>query len=451
MGIVAPVTAPTLGFATGVLSPKTGYRYVYCYRGPKHLSTASPISASTLAQTSKNITLSGSSSTDPQVTNVDIYRTLDGGSNYYFLASVANGSGTWTYTDSTADASLNNLIVAPLNHANDPPPAGINNICYHMGRLWVIVDNYVYFAGGPDTINGSPEESWPPANVFRFPGKVTAMAPTTQGLLVFTNGDSFIVRGQDSTSFYSQPWQANFGVSSQNCVVQDGDLLYIYTSRRQLFCISSTLEETGFAIGDKLLANFDPTLSYLALHRSGTDSGLFISNGTDTVYRYLITKDAWSPKASVINGVGCIKSIAITDSDYRLLGTGANGILYRDLNNWQDDGTNYTAFANIGQLVIAPLGETVTLDGVSIERMPVGSDATVAVMLQEINGTFTTLPNPVADPPLLNPSTSIITKRHYVKAAQTILPQRVRHLQVQISFPAENFKNEVLGFALLKP
>ena len=58
---------------------------------------------------------------------IEIYRNVDGGSLFYFLADVANpGAGSWTYTDSTADSGLNTAIVAPVAHANDAPPSGIS-------------------------------------------------------------------------------------------------------------------------------------------------------------------------------------------------------------------------------------------------------------------------------------------------------------------------------------
>jgi hypothetical protein len=456
-GIVAPSTAASVGTTAGSLSPTSGYRYVYVFKNSSsgHISTASPVSASTGAQTSKNFTLSGSRSTDAQVDKVDIYRTKDGGSVYYFLAEIANpGAGSWNYTDSTVDASLNTDLTAPINHANDPVPTGANNLAFHAGRLWVSVNNYVYFAGGPDVTNGVPEEAWPTGNVFVFPNKVIAFASTSLGLLVFTASDLFVIRGVDSTSFYSQKLMANFGVLDQNCVAQDGDLLFVYTATRQLFALSESLDEIGFAIGDQLKANFDPANSYLVLHRNGSDGGLFISNGSSSIYRYNVAKEAWSPVAQPTGGVQAITSIAVAASDYRLLhGKNADGgfILYRDTTSAQDDGSNISAYATIGTLVAAPLGETAVLDAVLIERMPAGTDPTVSVMLNEITGSFTALPNPVADPPLLNASTTIIAKRHYLKSASTVLSQTVRHLQVKVSFPTENALNELLSFALMPP
>jgi hypothetical protein len=456
-GIQSPVAAPTVGLASGSMSPTSGFRYVYVYKNSStgHVSTASAVSASTGPQTSQDVTLTGARSTDAQVDKVEIYRTKDGGSLFFFLAEVNNvGAGSWTYADSNADSSLNELIVAPTAHANDPVPAGANNIAFHIGRLWVSVDNYVYFAGGPDTTNGKPEEAFPPANVFTFPNKVTALASTSEGLLVFTASDLYVVRGLDSTSFYTQKVMTNFGALDQNCVAQDGDLLFVYTATRQLFSLSGALDEVGFVIGDILKESFDPANSYLALHRSGSDSGLFISNGSDTCFRYNVAREAWSAKYQPTGGVRAIASVAIGPSDYRLLhGKNADGgyILYRNVSDFQDAGSSFSGHATIGTLVVAPLGETADIEAVLIERMPVGTDLTVAVLMDEITGSFTTLPNPVADRPKLPGSATIIGKRHYLKAAQVPVIQRVRHLQVKVSLPSENAKNELLGLAIMPP
>jgi hypothetical protein len=453
-GIDSPVSAPTLSFLAGSLSPLTGYKYVNVYKNNStgHISTASPASASTGPQTSKNITVGGPRSTDAQVDKVDIYRTKDGGSVYYYLTTINNpGAGSWSYTDSTVDSGLNDFLVAPLNHANDAPPTGISLATFHMGRFWVAVNNLVYFAGGPDTTNGVPEEAFPSANVFKFPGKITALASVTQGLLVFTSDNVYVIRGTDSRSFYSSVWFKNFGVRSQNCIAQDGDLLHIYTSKSQLFEISDSLDEIGFAIGDKLIAGFSPVNSYVALHRAGSDSGLFISNGTDSIYRYSIASKSWSLLSQPVGGVKALGSIETTVGTWSLLAGRAvvsDYILARDLTVFQDAGTSYSAYATIGSLVLAPLGKTARLELILIERMPVGTDATVSVSLNEISGSFTALPYPVAEPPKLVNSTTVIAKRHQLKQGTTPLPQQLRHLKIKVAFATEAFKNELLGIAI---
>lgn len=397
-----------------------------------------------------NIAVAGPGSTDPQVDTVEIYRTDDGGSLYYLLTDIPNATN-WTYTDSTPDSGLDDDIVAAIDDANDPPEAGLSLLVYHMGRLWGASGNNVFFAAGPDATIGIGEEAWPPANFFGFPGKVTALASTSVGLVVNTGDDMFIIYGTSTASFYSAIYQKNLGVQNQNCVAQDGDLLFLYTSGSQLFCFSDSLTEVGFPVGDKFQATFNPATTYLALHRNGSDAGLFISDGSTNVYRYRIDQSAWSTVAQVVGGAGTIASIETSTANYTLLTgrtTGSGYILGRSLTTFQDDSVSYPAFATVGTLILAPPGSTAKLESVLIERMPVGSDVTVSVSLDEINGTFVPLPNPVSDPPLLKPSTSIIAKRHYLKAAATPLPQQIRHLQVKLTFATENFKNEILSLGL---
>lgn len=459
-GIATPATAPTISFGAGSLSPTSGYQYVYCFKNSTtgHVSTASAPSASTLAQTSQNFTVSGASSADAQVDKISIFRTLDGGSLYYFLADVTNTPG-WTYVDSTADSGLNTDIVAPISHANDIPPSGISLVKFHMGRMWVATGNNVYFAGGPDTTTGVPEEAFPPANVFKFPDAVTAMASTTNGLVVFTSADAYVILGTDTASFWSRVWQKNFGVQSQNCVAQDGDVLFLYTSKSQLFEVSDSLDEIGFGIGDKLLASFPPASCYLALHRSGNDAGLFISNGTDSIYRYSLGLAAdpkpWSPVAQPVNGCRAIASIETSTATYTLLlgrAAGTSYILGRDLTTQQDDSTSYDAYSTVGTLIVAPPGDVSRLNNILLQMTSAGSYPTVSVLLNETSGTFVTLPNPVNDPPGFDTtqyaSKSAVSKRHYFRAAGQPLPQQVQHLRVKVDFGTENFKNELMGLGL---
>jgi hypothetical protein len=404
-----------------------------------------------------SVNISGDSFSDPQVDTIEIYRNDDGGSLYYKLADIPNPYpvAKWTYVDTAPDDVLDTDIVAPIDHSNDPPPPGANLLCYHMGRLWCAFKNFVAFAAGPDCTVGVGEEAWPPANVFAFPGKVTGLVSASAGLLVMTADDMFIIYGTSLVSFYPTVYQKNFGVLSQNCIAQDGDLLFMYTSARQLYMFSGAMSEVGFAISDKFTFGFNPATAILALHRDGPDSGLFISDGSTVMYKYRIDQQAWSPRAQVVGGSGALASIETSPGTYTLLtgqsisgGYSANYILGRNTLVFQDCGVSYPAFAVVGTLVLAPPGTTSILDSVMIERMPVGSDATISIMCNEIAGTFVVLPNPVNDPPLLAPQTSIIAKRHYVRAAQTPVSQQVRHLLVQIAFPAEAVKNELLSLAL---
>lgn len=451
-GITAPATAPTISVISGSLSPTVGLKWGYVFKNSTtgHISTMSPASATTGVQTSKNFTISGDRSADTQVDKVDIYRTDDGGSNYFFVTSINNPAvGQWSFTDSNADSALNDDLVAPVDHANDPPPTGISLVKFHMGRHWVASGSTLYFAGGPDTTNGVPEEAFPPANKFNFPDKITALASTSLGLVVFTVDDAYVVLGTDTGSFNSKRWQQNFGAASQNCVAQDGDLLFVFTSRGQLFQIDSQLTEIGFPI-QAMLGAYTPASVYMTLHRAGADEGLFISNGTTDIWRYSISMGAWSTVAQPVGGVKCLSSIEVSTANYRLMmgrATASGFILSRDTSAYADDGSAYSANVVIG-LVLSPPRQVAVFNSVLLDVMPVGTYPTVSVLLNEISGTFTPLPNPVPDPPLLAASTTVLMKRHDRTAAQAPLPGQVRHMQVKLVFAAEAAQNEIIGLAV---
>jgi hypothetical protein len=453
-GIVAPVTGPSISLSAGTLSPKTGYVYAYAYKNSStgHVSTASPRSANTGAQTSKTFTLQGDRSTDSQVDKVEIYRSEDGANKLNFLAEIANPvAGTWSFADTTADSGLNNDIHPAESNVNDPPPTGTSDVEFHMGRMWIAVNNLVYFGAGGDTLIGVPEECFPPANVFSFPGKVIALASHSAGLLVFTGDAIFIIYGSDTLTFASKKWMDNFGIKNANCVAQDGDLLYVYTSRRQLYEIGGNLEEVGFGIGDLLKTSFDPSTTSLALHRNGSDAGLFISNGSTDIYKYNIAFRCWSPVGRPVGGIGTLASIETSAGTWTLLGgrtAGSGYILGRDTTSFTDDGGTYTAYATIGSLVLANPGNVMTIDSVLVERMPVGTSHTLGVLLNEISGTFVSLPVTAPDPWQIPAASSITSTRHDLKQAPQPLYQGIRHLQIKISFASEAAKSEILGLAL---
>lgn len=401
--------------------------------------------------------------------------TNSGGVTETHAATV--NSGTWTYTDTGAvygypfnatvpDGELDILIEAPIADSNNPPPNTTNPLttsvdgvfsllCYGAGRMWGAVDNFVYFAGGPDVTYGNGNESWPPANVFTFPGKVTALASVPAGIIVFTADDMYIIYGTSTTTFYPQVYQKNFGVASQNCVVLDGDTLYIYSNSGQLWAYTNRLIETGEKVAPLLAATFAPPSTYLTMHKSGYDVGLFISDGSTNYMRYRIDEGAWSPMCQIVGGSNCFQSIETSVGVYTLLvgsATGSGFIAARNLTSFTDIGGTYPCNAIVGSLIVSPPGATAKVDFVTVQFMPVGSAPTISVFPQGIaplSGSltgFVSLGTPVNDPPKLIPSITptVNQQRWYLKGAATPIPQEMTHLQVNIAFPSEAFKAEVL-------
>src|ERR1019366_5640084 len=86
-------------------------------------------------------TISGIGSTDPQVDTIVIWRTLDGGSYLYELTEIpapppiGGIAQPWSFQDYQLDAVVDELIPAPIDHQNDPPPAGFLPMAYHFERI----------------------------------------------------------------------------------------------------------------------------------------------------------------------------------------------------------------------------------------------------------------------------------------------------------------------------
>lgn len=439
------------------------YAYGYHTSGAtNHLSTMSALLVVQAPIIGNNVNVKASCTTDTQCDTDDLYRTLDGGGLLLYDTSLPNNSAsssTVTFYDTALDTDLNFLLTGPVAHANDPPPAGITNLTYFMGRLWGVVGNLLYFSAGPDCLNGDGSQAWPPANVFTFSGPINGLAPTSQGLVVFTPTDMSVVLGGPQTlTFWVQPLQRNIGVLSPNCVTQEADEIVIYSSQKQMFAISpSGKNELGFNVAPTLAANFDPTSSYLAIHRNGQDQGLFISDNSSKMMRYNMNAESWDCLATIVGGCGPIASIDTALGTRSLVSVTGSNIVRRDPATFSDSGTAYSAYATIGSLVLSEPGEQVSIvKALVVTSAAVGTALVIAVMPNEIGSpaTFTTIPFTVADPYQLAGTTyasqSINMNRYDWKGVQSTLPQLVKHLQIKITLPAtDTVKNEIYTLGIL--
>ena len=444
------------------------YRFVFRNNSTGHISNASPRSADSTGAalgpfSSKVVTITGARSTDTQVDKIEIYRTADGGSTYFHLATLANpGSGTWTYKDGVIDEQLGTRE-APIELENTPPPIGLKNLKFSIGRVWGSVDNIVYYGGGGDILNGVPEECFPPLNTFRFPDHVTAMVPFSLGILVFTHSEVYAIRGGDKFSLFPQLID-RIGVTDENKISSDGDFLYAFTSDGQLVRVGplgleaaiGRVEELGFPIGNLL----QPLTSvYVAVHHYGSnDNALYVSGddaGTSKLFRYNLSTESWSPRYEIVNGIRAIKSIQVSAGVYRLLSgrsTDAGYILKRDDSVVTDDGTSYAPFVTLGSLVLTKPGELTEIESLILERLTAGADPTVAVLGNEFGhtgfaGTFVTLATGVADPPEFAASTTLTSKRYYLN--QAAASNLMRHMQIKLTFATAATADEVLALSIM--
>jgi hypothetical protein len=412
--------------------------------------------------------------TDPQVDKIVWYATLPNGSTYFQVSE----KDVSFYTSDMCFASVGvedynvrgglpvqivsnhfGLIYTSIlgSFLNYPPPTGLNNLCFHMGRMWGTVGNKVYFAVGGETIAGVPEESWPPLNYFTFPGNVVTLVSTKLGLLVFLTDDVYLIRGIDQTSFYPNLYLSQFGISNPDCVVKDGESLYIYTSTKQLYELKATsADEIGFPIEDVLATNFNPATTHLTIHKDGKDNALYIANNNSSVLRYSLKSRSWSPLwlTGAIGMAGIIKSVETATATYNLLMGGSyNYILKRDYTTHLDDGTQPTgAFLLLGTLLLTRPGQVLNVEAIAVDYTAATTNPVVKLNFNEVSMPtflFTALTSPQPEPALLAPTEYIKSLRYYLNSNQSKKPTLMRFLQVLISFPDQNVKDEVLGIGVI--
>lgn len=462
---------------SAALTLTTGTQYCYSYVNLYgHFSTASPLSNTTGPQSGVKIAMSVVGSADPQVTGIAIFRTPDGGSTPFYVNTIPNpspvpGVTTTTYTDTVTESNLNILIPAPQAHSNDAPPQGLTNFTYHLGRVWGSVGGTLYASGGPDTVVGDGNESFPPANNWQLTSQITRLVSTTSGLLAFTTDGIYLVAGGPAISqFYVQLLFDRIGLLNFYALDTNGSQITLFTADRQLLMIdpSTGFTDVGFPIADILLS-ISPQLAVVAHHHNGTDHGVYIGDGKHGWYRgnaqqppdYSITGPVWSPFAGINNNnCGLFQSLETSPGTYNLMiaqHTGSGPILYRNAPSpgndsvsgayCTDNGVQYGSSATIGSIVLAAPGELAELGFLTIE----GSQGlnqynpTVSVLIDELFGTFSPLSTYVADPPVLygisGGQTSMTANRYYFKQTSFSYPALCRHLQIEINFGNNNIAN----------
>lgn len=455
----------TLDTTPGTFSATLGYSYVYCYGNPEnssdptsvgHIGTAS-MPASIGSFTNATAIKLGviACIDDPQVSQIWVFRTADGGSTYLGLPSNPYPNTDATVIDNAPDTSLVEEWQAPIDHANDPPPAGLISLEYHSGRVWGSVGNLLYCSAGPDCIMGNGSEAWPPGNVFVFPSNIHRNHATPNGMLVFTASDVHLMGGTSLATYYPVPFQQDMGLLSPNAIDFQGNQMFLYTADRQFTQLSAAgVTEHGFAIGNLLETNFNPSQVYVASLLNGTsDKAVFISDGSTGWYRCNWNQNpeggpAWSPFAAITGGITAMAAIETSPGIHQLLFGQSNGaILARSINVFTDNGSTYTGYLTLGSIVLAQPGQLAEVESITLELMQTGTVPTVGVLLDEIApASFETLSDYVSDPPMLPDSATVMSKRWYLlQGHQAIL---CRHMQTQISFIAEPYRNELLTFSI---
>lgn len=299
-------------------------------------------------------TLNGPSSSDAQVDKIRIYRRLSGGSTFFFLAEIDNPYPTaeWVYEDTVPDIGLNQFIQAPIDDQNDPPPIGLIKLSYHLGRIFGVVGNRVYYSQGPSVLDGNGNTAFDHTKFFEYPSTVQRIWPMAMGALVFTNSDVYIILGQGTSNspLFSIPFLPKVGLLSFNAFDVNGGVAYLITTDKTgiSFDPTSGYSEVGFPIGDLIEDEFTEENAYVAWHNGGSrDKALYITRaaGTDTDdgFRGVVV-----PSSITIPGNVVIASILPSLPDpTESLELFLNGVL-------QTEGVDYNLSGSLAVWVVQP-------------------------------------------------------------------------------------------------
>lgn len=444
------------------------YGYAFKNSLTNNVSSMSPASAPITLANSSFISVSGAG--DPNflkngTDTIEIFRTTQGQSTPFFLADIPaplNGQ-PWSYIDASPDppnpaSTLNEFIEADTSGINTPPVAGMTGLSYYLSRVWGINGEFVFYSAAPDQSIGVGTEQFPGENFFQMPSSVITLWPSTQGMMFFTIEGVYVSVGIDGNGNPNQPqlFVQDISLLSTNCFTVNGSTPLLLTSDHQLisFDPSSGVTRVGFPIEDKL-QGFDPSLSYVAWHTHGPDQALYVADGSTGWYRCNLTPApessgyTWSPLAQIVGGVQAVQSVeTVPGTKTLLLGPVSSGpILQRDLTVSQDNGASYAANMIVGNIVLAQSGQSSEVAFITTEASRVGSRPSIAVLVDEVSGTFETMPGRVADPPYLPERLTLWSDRWYFSELPNT-PAWLKSLQIEFSWPEEDAANELLTYTI---
>jgi hypothetical protein len=444
------------------------------------ISTASPLSAPLTLAAGQLPVIQGPGLPNPPYDTIVLWRTMQGGSTLFYDDEFPNpGAGqTWIYTDTNADpgidgtgkplpstaGQINPFIAAPIAGQNNPPPAGFVPQCYYLGRIWGFVGNVLRWSAGPDTVVGNGDQSFPAVNEITFPANGVVCWPTSIGLICYTLGSIWIVLGSGTPSspFYASMFQEGVALACQDAFAVNGSTAYGMLTSGQVVSMDPGAGEleVGFPIGDQFNALYTPAQTYCAWHQAASaDTALYVADGAQGWFRMAAVAapesgNVWSPRG-LMAAPGKVKAIASVETapgvKALLLGPSVNNqpILFRDATTSQDNGAAYSCFGDMGSIVLCQPGNTVAVQYITTEEKAItgSTPATVAVLFEEIAGTYNTLRNVTNDPPNLPPSVSVTARRAWTSQDESTV-QKCRHMRVEISWPAQNYANELLTYTI---
>lgn len=520
-GGAAPVWATVIGNTTvdggltwtclgpGVVLTTATVKYVFAFHAiDGSVSTASPIAsiigpilgASNLNRSAPWTYLSFQSTwaSDTQVDQIWMFRTAQGQSTPVFEDAVPidnfTGGGAFYAELAIPDTSTNGVaalsatVIAPTGHVNDPPPATATAPEYHVGRIWTIDGFFVRYSGGPDTITGNGNNTFPPLNFFQMPEQPIRLKSVTLqsggGLLVVCLSNTYIILGEGTAnSPFTRPkiYMARVGAMSYDAVDMVGSTLYVFTNTNKMVScdVGSGYTEIGFPIGDQFTrvttggissALYNPASTYVSWHEKNSgDTAMYVSDGAVGWFRFSPiappeTGSLWSPRAAILGGTSAVQSIETAPGIFNLLiGPATTGpILMRDPAQTGDwNGAAFIAFPSWdvkGSIGLCETGEVAEIAHIALKSIAVGARPTVSILLDELAAGVTVEGETTAwdvldldagrheDPPNLAPSITMYSDRY--KALANGTTPKCQNFQLKVDYGSQLAADELLAFAV---
>lgn len=430
--------------------------------------------------------LSGPCPADTQIDQIWIFATAQGQPTPLLLAKIPNPSvgtaSTWTFVDTLPDKALNFAQAAPIADAGDPPPDGFTGPVYHLQRVWGFVGNIVYYSGGPDTITGNGNTSFPPLNQIVYQSKVLRLQPITVengGILVFTTGGVFIILGQGTSSlpFYSTSYANKINLGGYDAFDIIGSEIFLMEANRKVssfrvqypFDPQSGYNEVGFPIGDQFFYTttggfngqiFNPSTTLLSWNVSTTkESAMYVANGAGQYFRMAMVSPPesgiiWNPIGSITGGSSAIQSVETSPGVWNLLIAPATSgpILQRstDGTNWADNAVAYPSWDAKGVTLLCSTGQTTEVAHVATKSAAVGARPVISVILGEIAPSterpWNVLELTSSDPPLTPPSKSVYSDRYAL--AQNGVADTGDCIMTRFDYGTQAFADELLDWGI---
>jgi len=289
-----------------------------------------------------------------------------------------------------------------------------------------------------------------------------------------TDSVELIAGGPQTVSFYSVNLSQGMGLLSFNALDVFAGETFFFSSDSQFYVLSPSLSVSnfGFPLGDQF-ANFpssgvsdttwDPSKVYVAVHQSGIDNCIFVSDGSTGWYRLNPRQipgasqgpePIWSPFAAITNGCQMVQSIEYVPGKKSLVvGSTFPGqsISKRTLGVYTDNGTQYDAFFVMGSIVLTHPGQLALLKFIEGDFSGQGFQPTISYLLNEISGTFTPfVVKPISDPPSIygfrfSPQ-SYSPNRYYFASNASLA--RCRHLQIKVDYGKSSNGDEIYDLTI---